>query len=136
MRILRLLLCLAFAIVCFADAGSMTVRGKLMQKQGQPPAIETADRKLIPLEGDVPTQGVLKDKRLAGADLEVRGHYTSGNAFMIDPMHTKAMFVYKDGKKSRITYWCDLCSIRTYTPGICMCCQQETELDLRDPDKE
>ena len=55
---------------------------------------------------------------------------------MVDPMHTKAMFVYKDGKKSRITYWCDLCSIRTYTPGICMCCQQETQLDLRDPDKE
>ncbi|MDQ6700579.1 MAG: hypothetical protein M3Z36_10385, partial [Acidobacteriota bacterium] len=103
---------------------------------GQAPMIETADRKVIPLDGDVPTQGVLKDKRLAGADLEVRGHYTAGDVFMVDPMHTKAMFVYKDGKKSRITYWCDLCSIRTYTPGICMCCQQETELDLRDPDQE
>ena len=132
----RISLCLVFAGLCFADAGSVTVRGKLTQKPGQPPAIETSDHKFIPLDGDVPTQGVLKDKRLAGADLEVRGHYTSGDAFTVDPMHTKAMFVYKDGKKSRITYWCDLCSIRTYTPGICMCCQQETALDLRDPDKE
>jgi hypothetical protein len=34
-----------------------------------------------------------------------------------------------------ITYWCDVCSIRAYTPGPCVCCQQETTLDLRDPDK-
>jgi hypothetical protein len=35
-----------------------------------------------------------------------------------------------------ITYWCDVCSIRTYTPGKCWCCQQETTLDLRDPDQQ
>lgn len=135
MRRWHVFLCLVFAGICLADAASVTVRGKLTQKPGQSPMIETAEHKVIPLDGDVPTQGVLTDKRLAGADLEVRGHYT-GNIFMVDPMHTKAMFIYKDGKKSRITYWCDLCSIRTFTPGICMCCQQETQLDLRDPDKE
>ena len=25
-----------------------------------------------------------------------------------------------------------VCSIRTYTPGICYCCQDETALDLRE----
>jgi hypothetical protein len=33
-----------------------------------------------------------------------------------------------------VTYWCEVCAIRTYTPGECMCCQENTELDLRDPD--
>jgi len=27
-----------------------------------------------------------------------------------------------------------VCGIRAYTPGPCVCCQAETELDLRDPD--
>ena len=42
----------------------------------------------------------------------------------------------KDGHVKVITYWCDVCSIRTYTPGPCWCCQKETLLDLRDPDQD
>jgi hypothetical protein len=34
-----------------------------------------------------------------------------------------------------VTYWCAVCAIRTFTPGICWCCREETELDLLEPDK-
>ncbi len=132
----RLVFALFIAGFCFAGSPNLTIRGKLAQRSGQPPAIETSDHKFIPLDGDEPTQGVLKDKRLAGSDLEVKGHYNVDGRFAIDPMHTKAMLVYKDGKPHRITYWCDLCAIRTYTPGVCVCCQQETQVDLRDPKRE
>jgi hypothetical protein len=74
---------------------------------------------------------VLHDQRLAGADLEVLGHQ-DGERFVVDPIHTKAMHVHRGGKRLNITYWCDTCAIRFYTPGICWCCQQETELDLRE----
>jgi hypothetical protein len=77
---------------------------------------------------------VLKDARLAGSDFEVAGHSTGINQFAIDPIHTHSLFVYKDGKRRAVTYWCDICYIRTYTPGKCWCCQEETRLDLRDPD--
>lgn len=136
MRPARIVLVLALAAACLAEAPqSVTVRGKLVQPPGRPPAIETADGKRIALSGDAPTTGVLKDKRLAGFDLEAKGQFTSPDQFTVDPIHTKAMFVFKDGKAKLITYWCDLCSIRTYTPGVCWCCQEETTLDLRDPNQ-
>ena len=77
---------------------------------------------------------MLNDKRLAGFDLEAKGHFTAPDRFQVDPIHTRAMLVHKDGQAKLITYWCDICSIRTYSPGLCWCCQQETTLDLRDPD--
>jgi hypothetical protein len=112
------------------------IRGTLVQRPGKPPAIETADRRIVSLDGDEPTKGVLNDQRLAGFDLEAKGRFTAPDQFLVDPIHTKAMFVHKDGHVKVITYWCDVCSIRTYTPGPCWCCQKETLLDLRDPDQE
>ena len=68
------------------------------------------------------------------SDFEIVGA-VQGDTVTIRPIHTPSLFVYKDGKRLRVTYWCDVCAIRTYTPGICWCCREETELDLRDPDK-
>ncbi len=91
-----------------------------------------AGSKTVFVEGDEPTNGVLKDHRLAGADLEVIGQVAAPDRFLIDPIHTRSMFVHNNGKRLFITYWCEVCAIRTYTPGLCMCCQQETQLDLRE----
>jgi len=92
-----------------------------------------ADGRLLLLSGDDDTLGVLNDQRLAGSDFEVIGGAT-GDAVAIEPIYTAALFAYKDGKRLRVTYWCDVCAIRTYTPGLCWCCREETVLDLRDPD--
>ena len=116
----------------FAAVPGLGLRGKLVQADGQAPAIETSGGKRVQLHGDEPTMGVLKDKRLAGADLEAVGHFNSPGVFEIDPIHTRALFVHKDGKRLYVTYWCEVCYIRTYTPGICVCCQKYTDLDLRD----
>ena len=110
-----------------------TLRGTLATTPDGKPALKTADGKLTALTGDDDTLGVLKDKRLAGADFELIGEQT-GDQFKVGPIHTRAMFVHKGGKRLAVTYWCDVCAIRTYTPGICWCCREETELDLRDPD--
>ena len=86
------------------------------------------------LGGDEPTVKVLDDERLFGADFELLGHPTAVGRFEVDPIHERAMFVHKDGKRLTITYWCDVCYIRTYSPGSCWCCQRYTELDLRESD--
>lgn len=109
-----------------------SLRGKLTG--GATPGLKTPDGKITPLTGDADTLGVLRDKRLADADFEVLGTTTDGK-FTIPAIHTASLFAWKDGKRLRVTYWCDICAIRTYTPGICWCCREETELDLRDPDK-
>ena len=131
-----------FTVVCFADSPktpetrSTAIHGKLIQRENQTPAIETADHKLIVLAGDASTEHVLHDKRLAGLDLEAKGHSTAADRFQVDPFYTRALYVIKDGKRLMVTYWCEICSIRQYEPGPCWCCQRETKLDLHEPAPE
>jgi len=112
------------------------LRGKLLIRDGQPAQLETADHKTMLLEGDDDTTKILGDTRLNGFEVEARGHFSAPGRFQIDPIHTHAMLVRQDGKLKLVTYWCDICAIRAYTPGPCVCCQRETTLDLRDPDQQ
>jgi hypothetical protein len=116
-------------------AAENVARGKLTKAPTGEPALQASDGKLILLSGDPDTVGVLKDERLSNADFEVVGQTTPAGRFDINPIHKRALFSYKDGKRLMVTYWCDVCAIRTYTPGICWCCRQETALDLIEPDK-
>ena len=97
-----------------------------------PATVLTSDGRRIHLTGDVSTEGVIKDARVIGHEFETIGTFKSPGEFEIGPIHTKSMYVLKNGKRLFITYWCEVCSIRTYTPGKCWCCQENTELDLRE----
>jgi hypothetical protein len=112
-----------------------TLRGKLVLSDGKPPAVETAEHKRVILDGDEPTRKVLGDRRVNGFEVEAKGRFTAPDRFLIDPIHTHSLLVRQGGKLKMITYWCDTCSIRSFTPGPCVCCQRETTLDLRDPDE-
>jgi hypothetical protein len=133
---MRFCLCfLALAAAAFPAAQpSETLRGKLAIRADQPAVLQTADHKTVRLDGDETITKVLADPRLNGFEVEARGHFTAPARFMIDPSHEHSLLVRKDGKLKLITYWCDVCSIRAYTPGPCVCCRQETTLDLHDPD--
>ena len=122
-------------VLCRAADPAQTLRGKLEKGPGDKPVLRTSDGKLVFLSGDDDTMGVLKDARIAGSDFEVVGTSPAPDQFKINPIHTRAMFVHKGGKRLLVTYWCDVCAIRTYTPGICWCCREETALDLMEADK-
>ena len=109
--------------------------GRILIADGQPTRVETATHQMIVLDGDDDTRKILADTRLNGFQVEARGHFTAPDHFLIDPLYTHHLLVRKDGKLKLITYWCNVCSIRAYTPGPCVCCQRETTLDLRDPDQ-
>jgi hypothetical protein len=120
------------AAVCYAEVQA-SLRGKLVQREGQAPAIETADHKMVAAEGEPETLAVLNDKGLAGSDIELFGHYPGPDRFVVGPFYTsKSIVVHKDGKRFTVSYWCPICSIRAYTPGKCVCCQRETQLDLEE----
>jgi hypothetical protein len=114
---------------------SETLRGKLVLGAGQPPVVETPEHKRVILDGDEPTRQVLGDRRLNGFEVQAKGRFTAPDRFLIDPIHTRSLLVKQGGNLKMITYWCDTCSIRSFTPGPCVCCQRETTLDLRDPDE-
>lgn len=130
-----LLACLPIATVFAATVPGLSIRGKLTRSPDDKPVLEMSDHKLVYLSGDQPTLGVLNDKRLWGTDFEAIGHFNSPDHFEVDPIHLRAMFVHKEGKRLTITYWCDVCYIRTYTPGLCWCCQRYTDIDLREQDE-
>jgi hypothetical protein len=113
---------------------SETVKGKLVVRSGETPVLETDDHKRIAMDGDAPTRKVLHDPRVNGFEVEARGHFTAPDKFLIDGQHTHALLVREGGKLKMITYWCDVCYIRAYAPGPCVCCQKDTDLDLRDLD--
>lgn len=128
---MRWVLLLALLLPSFG-APPESLRGKLVHHGGKA-AIETPDHKLVFPEGEPETMAVLGDRRIEGLDLELLGHFTAPDRFTVGPFYTsKSMIVHKDGKGYTISYWCPVCSIRSYTPGKCMCCQQETHLDLEE----
>lgn len=121
--------CLPFC--ASAAAASQTISGVLILLRPAKPALQSADRTLA-IHGDESTMGVLLDKRVRGLTFQLTGVLETSGTLEVGPIHTKSMVVLKDVRKLFVTYWCDICSIRTYTPGICWCCQEETELDLRE----
>jgi len=124
----RTLLGLLTALGAWASETLLALRGKLSPG----PKLVTPDGKSISLTGDKATMAVLNDARLKDMEVEATGEALAMGEFKIGPIHKKSMFVIRDGKKLQISYWCAVCSIRTYTPGVCMCCQDETELDLKE----
>ena len=132
---MRACLCILAAAFLGAAAETQTLDGNLVIAEGQAPLLEAAGHKLIHLDGDETTRSVLTDVRLNGFTVQAKGHFTAPDRFLIDPIHTRAMLVRQGGKLRMVTYWCDICSIRSFTPGPCVCCQRETTLDLRDPDE-
>ena len=132
MEAMRYCLCVLVLALC-AHAGEV-LNGRLKVLPNQPAALETADHKTIQLSGDETTRKVLGDPRVNGFDVQVRGHFVSSGKFEIDPSHEHSLLVHSEGKLKLITYWCDVCSIRDYTPGPCRCCQKELTLELHDPD--
>jgi hypothetical protein len=123
---------LAAAAAAAEEVGTDSVSGVLSKNLLSEPALKTPQGAVVTLRGDKSTTAVLNDERLAGVPLEVVGKRHSAGQFAVNPIHEKAMHVVQDGKRLLISYWCDICSIRTYAPGPCMCCQADTELQLKE----
>ncbi|MFN7924571.1 MAG: hypothetical protein U0Q16_31000 [Bryobacteraceae bacterium] len=125
----RTLLAVVWAASVRAEQGWSAIRGKLTT--GKPARLVSAQG-AVELTGDEGTLSVLADGRLKDKEVEAVGETVAGGQFRILPIHKKGLFVLEGGKRLMISYWCAVCSIRTYTPGVCMCCQDETALDLKE----
>jgi hypothetical protein len=111
-----------------AVAGEKSLRGKLAEGR----KLDVGGR-LVSLECDEPVGKVLDDERLIGTEFEVQGEMAGEGKFVIDGIHTKPLYTFVKGEKLGVSYWCEICYIRTYSPGKCWCCQEYTKLDPKDP---
>ena len=108
------------------------IRGRVIPGNS-PPKLKLNSGEVVTISGDDPTLAVLKDPRVITYDVELAGHYEQPGRFAVNPIHKPALFAYKEGHRYQVSYWCPVCSIRSYSPGKCWCCQEETHLDLIEP---
>ncbi len=117
-----------------ADAAPQQLRGRLETPSEDTAGLRLPDGSFVELHGDEQTRKVLHDERLRGWDFEVYGHRRADGGFDILPIHLAALFTYQNAKQLRVTYYCDVCAIRTYSPGICLCCREDTRVDAVNPE--
>lgn len=128
------MLCLSGpALVPAFEGEQERVRGRLTHAPGSEPMLRTADGIGLRLLADPESLAVLNDERVRAEVFEAVGRFEGTGGFRVDPIYKKAMFVIRGGEALVITYWCEVCAIRTYSPGKCQCCQEETDFDPRDP---
>jgi hypothetical protein len=86
-------------------------------------ALKTADGKLYPLVKDAGARMFFKDDAMLNRPLRVTGRLVPGTGLLqIVAVHSEVR-----GKLHEIYYWCDICTIRCYEPGICECCGAPVE---------
>lgn len=77
----------------------------------------------VELELDERLELTMRDPQLAKRLWELRGEHQDGGRFAVEKI-----FTVKDGELHRVTYYCEICHITTHEPGLCMCCQGDTDL--------
>src|SRR5438034_9843224 len=105
MRLVHSILIAAFALTCLADtpkgpdSSVATVHGKLIQRPDQKPALETADHKLIVVEGDGSAAYRSKRTRSRRGERQRTTHFTATEQTTADPLHTPALHALEDGRR-------------------------------------
>jgi hypothetical protein len=132
LRFTAVAICATFALasLLLASEGKVVLRGRIDPASVQsaasadaPLTFVTTDGEKHKVVGDSMSNGQLRDPRLIDRDWELEGTVRPDGQFEI-----MKLFTIKDGKRFRVTYYCDICHIVTHEPGDCMCCQAPTEL--------
>ena len=85
--------------------------------------LRAATGQIYPLKNDKSSETLLDEKRLRSRDFQLTLRKSAdSDSYEI----VKSQF-FRDGKLYDFYYFCDICNITTHTPGLCMCCHQETE---------
>jgi hypothetical protein len=79
--------------------------------------------KIYPLKTDKSVETLNSEKRLQTREFQLTLRQMNNS-----PVYEiiKSQFI-RGGKVYDFYYYCEVCNITTYSPGRCMCCQQETE---------
>jgi hypothetical protein len=114
----------------FSSDSEITLRGHLDRQSvqasasaEQPLGFVTNEGKKFEVSGDFISNAQLRDPQLLEREWELVGSTQPDGHFEI-----VKQFTIKDGKRYRVTYFCEICNITTYEPGRCMCCQGPTDL--------
>ena len=99
------------------------LEGKLVTTRGDCPILKLNGREES-LSADTPhLLHTMQDKRLDGREVHLEGVPKPDGSFEVHWLYT-----VHDGKLFKVQYFCATCNIVALEPGLCVCCQQPTQL--------
>ena len=99
-----------------------TITGRLAH-ENKTPVLKANGKTVRLLSSDDYANAILHEPRFVGRELRLEGRWKSADTFDAD-----RLFSVRDGKLFKVIYYCDVCNITSYKPGLCDCCQQPTEV--------
>jgi len=100
-----------------------TLRARLIAPVEDPVRVRDEQGDEYVLELDVDGTHTLHDPILVDRMWEFEGRRTPEGRFEVSKM-----FTIKDGVRHKVTYYCEVCHIVSFRPGLCMCCQDDVAL--------
>jgi hypothetical protein len=86
-------------------------------------ALVTEDGKTYPLIKDAGSRMFFKDKQMLNRPVQLTGRVV-GDAKMLQVLSVRTVV---NGKLHEPYYWCDICKIKRFEPGLCDCCNAPLE---------
>ena len=117
-------------VVCLDEGGEPAATGK--ECPDDPVggwAIRTGEGTLHRLSPGDKRVAMLTDVRVRSRELQIEAWQDADGELAI--VHLYSVI---DGQAHQPHYYCDVCAIKSYTPGLCWCCQEEFE--FREPPAE
>lgn len=85
--------------------------------------LKTEEARIYPLKNHENVNALFVEKRLKSPRFQLTLRHEPGSQLYA---LVRSQFI-RDGKLYDFHYFCDVCNITTYAPGLCMCCREETE---------
>lgn len=114
----------ALVLAVSSLASAEAIRGTLVAPAaGEKLQLALTGGGTVDLDLDEGLELTMRDPQLAKRLWELRGQHQDDGRFAVEKI-----FTVKDGELHRVTYYCEICHITTHEPGLCMCCQGDTDL--------
>lgn len=111
-------------IVCLSEEMQRLYGAELPTKHIHQFGFKTVDGGYFNLLRGKHSEALFVDEQVQKKDLVLKGRLFPGTQLFEATLWRSV----RDGVVQDLFYWCDICSIRSMDPGICMCCQQPVEL--------
>src|SRR5262249_38051562 len=109
-------------VVCFDASGHAVAPEAECKPDGSSFVLTSVDGKQYRfLSGDVET-AIFSDPRVRQRELQITGRLHSDD--QVELIRVQSI---KGSKLYDIFYYCELCNIKAYAPGLCPCCRNEME---------